>query len=236
MRDIDLIQIPSVPADPEADDAAYGSTEGAGLIASDTTLTDPAMTDTKAYGRPSLGGEYGPGRAAILGAPADGGEADLEEDTVVTVTPPVVPLPAYALSGRSANNSSRENLFPWFKSPPEGLDMNNPNPPAPAVPPPPPLPHNVTVGGNTLSGNTGNATFRGPASRDATVRLTFAIDGGSSQTLDFAIALGDTGTQIAAKVRNGIDAFVGLDATGTGGSVTVIGIGGDLTSFNLQVL
>jgi len=234
MRDIELIPAPSVPADPEVDDAAYGSTEGAGLIASDTTLTDPAFTDTKAFGRPSLGGDFGIGRAAILGADADGGAADLAVDTTVTVTAPVVPTPPIIWPGRAANNTSVLNLYPWRKTPPEGLDMNNPNPP-PAPPGPPPLPTGVTISGNTLSGNNGNASFSGPASRNALVTLMYAIDGGPSQQLIIGIAAGDTGSQIAAKVRNAIDAVVGLDADGTGGSVHVIGIGGNLTAFNLSV-
>jgi hypothetical protein len=236
MRDIDIIPIPSAPADPEVDDAAYGSTEGAGLIAADTTLTDPAMADTKAYGRPSVGGDFSPGGRPVLGADADGGAADLAVDTTVTVETLTIPTPPNPMAlGRSANNSSRLNLFPWFKTPPEGLDMNNPNPP-PAPPGPPPAPTGVSLPVLQLSGNQGTVQFSGPAARDATVRLRFNIDGGPDQFLDFGILSGDTGTQIAAKVRNGIDAFVGLDATGTGGTVNVIGIGGDLTGFHIEVL
>jgi hypothetical protein len=237
MRDIDLVAAPSVPADPAVDDAAYGNTEAAGLIASDTALTDPAMTDTKSYGRPSIGGDFGPGRAAILGADADGGAADLAVDTTVTVETLTIPTPQIIWPGRAANATTRENLYPWFKTPPEGLDQNNPNPPpAPAPPPPPPLPTGVSLPVLQLVGNTGTVQFSGPATRDATVRLRFNIDGGPDQFLDFGILSGDTGTQIAAKVRNGIDAFVGLDATGTGGTVNVIGIGGDLTGFHIEVL
>jgi hypothetical protein len=232
MRDIDLIPVPSTPADPDVDDAAYGTTEGAGLIASDTTLTDPAMADTKAYGRPSLGGDYGPGRAAILGADADGGAADLATDTTVTVEALTIPTPPNMMVGRSANNSSRENLFPWFKVPPEGLDMNNPNPPPPAAPPPPPT--GITYS-STLAGNTGNATFSGPALRNVIVTIEFSLDGGPVQQLIAMVTTGDTGSQIAAKVRAVIDAFVGLDASGTGGTVNVFGIGGNLTAFNITL-
>jgi len=238
MRDIELTHIADTGAiPPEPVDAAYVEPAPGGIL-DDTTITDPAMIDTKAYGKPSLGGEFGIGRAAILGtAYTDGGEAALGEDTIITVTAPITPLPAYALAGRSANNSSFLNLYPWFKTPKEGLDMNNPNPaPAPPGPPPaPPPPTGVTVTGNTLVGNNGNASFSGPAARNAIVTLTYAIDGGPSQQLFIGIVAGDTGSQIAAKVRNAIDAVVGLDADGTGGSVHVIGIGGNLTAFNLSV-
>jgi hypothetical protein len=236
MRDIDLIPAPNVPADPDVDDAAYGNTEAAGLIASDTTLTDPAMTDTKAYGRPSSGGDYGPGRAAILGADADGGAADLAVDTTVTVTAPVVPTPQIVWPGRAANNTSVLNLYPWRKTPPEGLDQNNPNPPpAPPGPPPAPPPPTGVTHSSTLVGNNGTATFSGPASRNAIVTVEFSLDGGPVQQLMAMIQTGDTGSQIAAKVRAVVDAFVGLDASGTGGTVNVIGIGGNLTAFNITV-
>lgn len=242
MRDIELIHVP-FPGDPgppvvpaEPVDNAYVRASPGGVLSS-TTATDPAFTDTKEYGRPSLGGDFGVGRAAILGADADGGAADLAVDTVVVVTPPVVPTPPNPMAlGRAANNTSFLNLYPWFKTPKEGLDQNNPNPPPAAdPPPPPPLPTGVTVSGNTLVGNNGNASFSGPATRNAIVTLTYAIDGGPDQQLFVGIAAGDTGSQIAAKVRNAIDAVVGLDADGTGGSVHVIGIGGDLTAFNLSV-
>jgi hypothetical protein len=232
MRDIELIPAPSVPADPEVDDAAYGSTEGAGLIASDTTLTDPAFTDTKAYGRPSLGGDFGIGRAAILGADADGGAADLAVDTTVVVTAPIVPTPPIVWPGRAANATTRLNLFPWFKTPPEGLDQNNPNPP-PAMDPPPP-PTGITFS-SQLVGNQGTAVFSGPAQRNATIRLTYSINGGPLQTLDIHVLIGDTGSQIAAKARNAIDAVFGLDASGTGGTANVVGLGGVLTAFTITV-
>lgn len=236
MRDIELIPVPSVPADPEVDDAAYGSTEGAGLIASDTTLTDPAMTDTKAYGRPSLGGDFGPARALILGADADGGEADLALDTTVTVTAPVVPTPPNPMAlGRSANNSSRLNLYPWFKTPPEGLDMNNPNPPPAPAPPPAPPAHGISMPVLQLVGNDGTVQFSGPAQTTATVILHYALDGGPVQMITVSIIAGDTASQIAAKVRNAVDATFGVDADGTGGTVHVVGIGGNLTTFNVTI-
>lgn len=232
MRDIDLIHIADTGAiPPEPVDAAYVAASPGGVL-DDTTLIDSSFTDTKAYGRPSLGGEFGIGRAALLGGPDDGGEAALGTDTTVTVTAPVVPLPAYALAGRSANNTSFANLYPWHKVPPEGLDMNNPNPPPPAAPPPPPTGINYT---STLAGNTGNATFSGPALRNAIVTIEFSLDGGPMQQLMAMVTTGDTGSQIAAKVRAVVDAFVGLDASGTGGTVNVIGIGGNLSAFNITV-
>jgi hypothetical protein len=234
MRDIELSPIPSAIPDPAVDDAAYAEPPPGG-IASDTAAVDPAASDTKAYSKVSLGGEFGPARAPLLSQPADGGVANLLAATTIIVTPPVVPTPPHTWPGRAANNTSFLNLYPWHKTPPQGLDQNNPNPPPAADPPPPPLPTGVTVGGNTLVGNNGNATFSGPASRDAIVTLMYAIDGGPSQQLFVGIQAGDTGSQIAAKVRNAVDAVVGLDADGTGGSVHVIGIGGNLTAFNLSV-
>lgn len=235
MRDIELTTAPSDPADPAVDDAAYAVASPGGVM-SDTVAVDPAFTDAKAYMYPSLGGDFGIARATILGAQPDGGAALLDAPTTVTVTPPVVPTPPVVWPGRAANATTRENLYPWFKSPPEGLDQNNPNPPpAPPPPGPPPPPTGVTVTGNTLVGNNGNASFSGPAARNALVTLMYALDGGPSQQLIVGIVAGDTGSQIAAKVRNAIDAVVGLDADGTGGSVHVIGIGGNLTAFNLSV-
>lgn len=227
MRDIDMY---------DDTDTAY-ALPAPGAVPANTTAVDPSFADLKAYKKPSLGGEFGPARAPILSAPADGGEALLGAAAVLTVTPPVVPTPPIVWPGRAANNTSFDNLYPWHKTPPEGLDQNNPNPPpAPPGPPPAPLPPTgVTVGGNTLVGNQGSALFSGPAARDATVTLDFSLDGGPMQQLTFGILAGDTGSQIGAKVRNGIDAFVGLDATGTGGTVNVIGIGGSLTAFSLSV-
>lgn len=237
MRDIELIHVP-FPGDPgppvvpaEPVDNAYVRASPGGVLSS-TTATDPAFADAKAYGRPSLGGDFGIGRAAILGADADGGAADLAVDTVVTVTAPVVPTPQIVWPGRSANNTSFANLYPWHKVPPEGLDMNNPNPPPPAAPPPPPT--GITFS-SVLVGNNGNATFSGPALRNVIVTIEFSLNGGPVQQLIAMITTGDTGSQIAAKVRNVIDAFVGLDASGTGGTVNVIGIGGNLTAFNITL-
>jgi len=232
MRDIELIHIADTGAiPPEVVDAAYVAASPGGVL-DDTTLTDPSYGDTKAYTKPSLGGEFGIGRAALLGAPADGGKALLDAVAVVTVTAPVVPTPQIVWPGRAANNTSFLNLYPWHKSPPQGLDQNNPNPPPAIVVV---TPSGITVTGNTLSGNTGNAAFSGPAARNATVTLDYALNGGPMQQVTIAILIGDTGSQIAAKVRAAIDAVFGLDASGTGGTVNVIGLGGTLTAFNLSV-
>jgi hypothetical protein len=227
MRDIELL--------PE-DDAAYASEQPGGLPA-DTTLTDPAFTDTKAYGRPSLGGDFGPARALILGADTDGGEADLALDTTVTVTAPIVPTPPNSMAlGRAANNSSFLNLYPWFKTPPEGLDMNNPNPPpSPPAPPAPPPAHGISMPVMQLVGNDGTVQFSGPAATNATVTLNYAIDGVTKTPITISVVAGDTASQIAAKVRNAVDATFGVDADGTGGTAHVVGIGGDLTSFNVTI-
>lgn len=126
MIDIQLIHVADTGAiPPEPVDNAYVRASPGGVLSS-TAATDPAFTDTKAYGRPSLGGDLGIGRAAILGADADGGAADLAVDTTVTVTAPVVPTPPNPWTGRAANNTSFLNLFPWKKTPPQGLDQNNP--------------------------------------------------------------------------------------------------------------
>src|SRR5436190_20250601 len=205
MRDIELIHVPAVgpPADPV--DNAYVRASAAGVL-STTAAVDPAFADTKEYGRPSIGGDFGIGRAAILGADADGGAADLAVDTTIIVTAPVVPTAPIAWPGRAANNTSVLNLFPWRKTPKEGLDQNNPNPPpAMADPALPPLPTGVTYN-SALAGNTGNATFSGPATRNAIVAVEFSLDGGPTQQLMVLIASGDTGSQIAAKVRAVVDA------------------------------
>jgi hypothetical protein len=68
MRDIELIHVADtggVP--PEPVDNAYVRASPGGVLSS-IVASDPAFGDTKAYGRPSLGGDFGIGRAAILGA------------------------------------------------------------------------------------------------------------------------------------------------------------------------
>ena len=124
MRDIELSPIPTAPADPAVDDAAYNKPPPGG-IKSDTAAVDPSRSDAKAYFKVSLGGEFGPGRAKLLGAPADGGVANLAAPVTVTVTPPVVAATAY-WSGRSQNQATFLNLYPWKKTPPQGMDWNNP--------------------------------------------------------------------------------------------------------------
>jgi hypothetical protein len=71
MRDIELLPV---------GDTAYASPSPAGLPV-DTTLVDDSFTDV-AYTKPSLGGEFGPGRVALLSGPADGGEALLAGEAV----------------------------------------------------------------------------------------------------------------------------------------------------------
>lgn len=130
-----------------ATDKAYAK-PAPGSVDAATTATDPAFADTKAYGRPSVGGDFGPARAPILSADADGGAADLAVDTTIVVTAPVVPTPPVVWPGRSSNNTSFQNLYPWHKTPPQGLDQNNPNPPpapSPAPPPPEPSPPEATL-------------------------------------------------------------------------------------------
>ena len=198
------------------------------------TVSDPAFTGgDNANIIPGLGGEFAPARCLVLSGPADGGQVGLLARPYV---PPgaAVPTPPANVQGRAANNASRLNLYPWFKSPPEGLDMNNPNPP-PAPPGPPPVPHGVSMPVLTLIGNEGTVQFSGPAERDAVVTLHFALDGGAVQTININIVTGDTGSQIAAKVRNAVDPVFGIDADGTGGTAHVVGIGGALTTFNVTI-
>jgi hypothetical protein len=128
MRDIELIHVPGIGPPAEPVDNAYVRASPGGVL-STSTATDPAFTDTKAYGAPSLGGEFGPGRALLLSGPADGGQAALDAAITIIVTPPVVPTAPVVWPGRAANNSSFLNLYPWHKTPPQGLDQNNPNPP-----------------------------------------------------------------------------------------------------------
>ena len=239
MRDIELIHVPATGPIPPAEpvDNAYVRASAGGVL-STTAATDPAFTDTKAYGRPSLGGDFGIGRADILGADADGGAADLAVDTTIIVTAPVVPTPPIVWPGRSANATTRLNLYPWFKTPKEGLDMNNPNPPAaedPPPPPPPPPAHGITMPVLQLVGTTGTVQFSGPAQHSATILLSYAIDGGMTQAITISVVVGDTASQIAAKVRNAVDPVFGIDAAGTGGTVIVVGLDGHLTDFNVSI-
>ena len=126
MRDIDLM--PAAVGTPAVvPDVAYTKPSPGGVPA-DTTLTDPSFTDTKAYTMPSVGGEFSPGHVAVLGAPADGGQAKLDAAITITVTAPIVPTPAHAWPGRASNPTTFLNLFPWHKTPPQGLDQNNPAP------------------------------------------------------------------------------------------------------------
>jgi hypothetical protein len=223
-----------IPLNPVGDDAYLAPSPAA--FPRDTTATDPAFSgDDQSYEFPSLGGDFGPARVQVLSGPADGGEAGLSVTPTLRPIPPGVPTPPIVRPGLAWNNASRLNLFPWFKTPPEGLDMNNPNPPPAPEPPPPPPPTGVTVTGNVLSGNQGTASFSGPASRNATVTLDYSIDGGPMQQVTIAILIGDTGSQIAAKARAAIDAVFGLDASGTGGTLNVVGLGGLLTAFHITV-
>lgn len=237
MRDIDLIHVPAVgpPADPV--DNAYLQPSPGGIL-STTTMHDPsgAPGDTKAYTKVSLGGEFGPARAALLDQPADGGVANLAAAAVVTVTPPVVPTPPNPMAlGRAANNTSFLNLYPWHKTPPEGLDQNNPNPPPAPPPPPSPPAHGITMPVLQLAGHDGTVQFSGPAAANATVVVYFALDNGPTQMVSVSVLAGDTASQIAAKVRSAVDATFGIDADGTGGTVHVVGLGGNLTYFTVTI-
>lgn len=126
MRDIELIHIADTGAvPPEPVDAAYVAASPGGIL-DDTTLVDPSFTDTKEYTMPSLGGEFAPGGLPVLGAPSDGGQAKLDAAITITVTAPVVPTVPIVWAGRAHNPTTFLNLFPWHKSPPQGLDQNNP--------------------------------------------------------------------------------------------------------------
>jgi hypothetical protein len=125
MRDIELTKAPLAIPDAAIDDKAYARPPAGGVF-SDTTATDPSRTDSKAYFKVSLGGEFGPARSALLSQPADGGVANLAAATTVIVTPPVRPTPPNPWTGRAMNNTSVLNLYPWRKVPPQGLDQNNP--------------------------------------------------------------------------------------------------------------
>lgn len=116
MRDIELLPV---------GDNAYAS-HPAGTPANANAPTDPSFTDTKAYTVPSLGGEFGPGHVPLASGPVDGGVALLAVDQTVTVTAPIKPQPApTGVGGRAWNPATVLNLYPWHKSPPQGLDSNN---------------------------------------------------------------------------------------------------------------
>src|SRR5262245_20891069 len=104
MRDIELEPLPDQPALPGpppvpavAGDDAFARKPPGGVDAAVGLVDDSfrvASTADKAYTRPSLGGEFGPGRATVVSGPADGGQDELHAganpapDPVVRPTPP----------------------------------------------------------------------------------------------------------------------------------------------------
>jgi hypothetical protein len=116
MRDVELANIT---------DDAYTAL-GAGQAA-DGVLADPQLAgEDDGYQYPAIGGDFGIARALLVDGPADGGAAALLTPPAVTVAAAPAPKPAYSMTGRSWNQATYLNLYPWKKAPREGLDMNNP--------------------------------------------------------------------------------------------------------------
>jgi hypothetical protein len=224
MRDIEL--------EPVGDDA-FAEAPPAGVMA-DTTLEDTSFADDAAYAKPSLGGEYGPVRSLLLGAPEDGGLALLEDDIEVTPTPAPIASPAYSRVGRAWNQTTKENLYPW-KYALGGLDSKNPpaallsEQPAPL---PPPL-NGVTVTSMGVNDGAGVLTLSGPAQDDLVLRVVFRIGAHADRDILIDIDEGDTATQIAAKIRSALNTEPQISASGMGGTVNVVSTaaGEDITKF-----
>lgn len=215
-----MIDINLIPAT----DVAYTAAPPGGAL-NDAAPVDPAFaTPDAALTVFGLGGEYGPGRVNVASGPDEGGAPITADDVVTTVPPAPEPKPGYAMTGRSWNATTRLNLYPWFKTPREGLDQNNP-PPAPAgtqepLPEPPP-PSGIEVDPPLIENGVGTVVFHGPAQRDASVELAILV-AGAFTTVTIAITAGMTASQIAAAVRSHINENAdGLSAAGTGGSVII---------------
>lgn len=128
MRDVALEPLPDDPAalpTPYVGDDAFARTPPGGINAA-VGLTDTSFANDKAYVQPGTGGEFAPGRAQLVSGPADGGAAKMAAPSAGVAPPALVkPNPPYSRTGRSNNQATRLNLYPWFKVPREGLDMNN---------------------------------------------------------------------------------------------------------------
>ena len=211
MRDVELANI---------DDDAY-ATLGAGQAA-DGVLADPQLAgEDDCYQYPCIGGDFGVGRAQLVDGPADGGAAALLAPPAVTVAAAPAPKPAYAMTGRSGNQSTYLNLFPWKKVPREGLDMNNPFVPPVALSPPAPE-TGITADPAVVESGVGTVIFHGPALLGATINVAVTLAGLPTETAVVSVSAGMTASQIAAAIRSYInDNMDSLSAAGTGGSLIV---------------
>jgi hypothetical protein len=111
-----------------------------------------------------------------------------------------------------------------------GLDQNNPNPSAVVGTQADPWHHRRRQ-------PIAESWYPWPAApRSAQRRGTpRSINGNVTQQVVIMVLEGDTASQIAAKVRAAVDAVFGLDATGTGGTVNIVGLGGTLTAYNITI-
>lgn len=210
MRDVELADIT---------DDAYAQL-GAGQAA-DGVLADPQLAgEDDGYQYPAIGGDYGVARALLVDGPADGGAAALLAPPAVTVPAAPVPKPAYAMTGRSWNQSTYLNLYPWKKAPREGMDMNNP-PAAPVAGASAPD-TGISVDPVDIANGVGTVTFHGPAQIGATIHVAVTLADLPSVTVMVSISAGMTASQIAAALRSYINENTeSLSAAGTGGSLIV---------------
>lgn len=203
-------------------DTAYAAL-GAGQAA-DGALADPQLAgEDDGYQYPAIGGDFGIARALLVDGPTDGGAAALLTPPAVTVAAAPAPKPAYAMTGRSWNQSTYLNLYPWFKAPREGMDMNNP-PAAPvALVEDESAPDTgITADPVSIESGVGTVTFHGPSEIGATIHLAVTLAGLPTITVVVSVSAGMTASQIAAAIRSYINENIeGLSAAGTGGSVIV---------------
>lgn len=211
MRDVELADIT---------DDAYAQL-GAGQAA-DGVLADPQLAgEDDCYQFPAIGGDFGIARAQLVDGPADGGAAAMLTPPAVTVPAAPAPKPAYAMTGRSWNQTTYLNLYPWKKTPREGLDSNNP-PVTPVVASPPPPETGITVEPAVIESGVGTVIFHGPALIGATVYVAVTLAGLPTETIVVSVTAGMTASQIAAAIRSYINDNVdSLSAAGTGGSLIV---------------
>ena len=125
MRDVELI-----------DDTDVAYTEpGPGQFPVDTAVVDKGYNAAdKANTMPGIGGELGACHRPMLSGPADGGLEKLEDGpTLVPAAPLVIPKVAYAVTGRSANPTTKARLYPWLEEPGTGLTWSYASQTAPAL-------------------------------------------------------------------------------------------------------
>lgn len=228
MRDVDRLPVgddayteaSSAGMPPDGDDDTDPETPDVPLF------EDPSFTDTKAYAKPSLGGEFGPGGVPVLSGPADGGADLLDDEVVLMAQPDPIPTPPFALAGRSRNPSTMRNLYPWLFGLTGGLRWDRDAEAAPAsapgstsgTPPGAPLPPQFELSGPTLNNEMATFSFSGTATRHATVHATYVLNN-VHYDIPTSINALSTASQTAAAVRASLRANGLLTVTGSGGTV-----------------